>query len=427
MNFLQKFREKQHSVLLVNTIMLYILRFSTIFLSFITQGYQSRVLGMELLGTLGAAQYTTNFFQIFIDFGFILSATAEVSRQRDDKKALSRVLTSVVLAKTAFIAISFAVLFLFVAPGLKDDKEVLTYVLFLIGTALNSFLPDFMYRGLEQMTTITVRAVSIKFFATMMIFLFVHQPQDYYRVPLFTAIGNIGAIVFVYWHLFTKMGVRFCGVSWREVWVELKDSSQFFLSKVAASINSNLNGILLSAVAGSAATGLYTNADKVIGAAKSGMSPIADSLYPHMMKHRNFGLIKKAMLLVYPVILLGCAIVFIFAEPLLVFWLGAGGSQVVLPLRLLIPVAVFSFPNYVLGYPTMGAMGLAKFANISVVFGTFIYLAGVAVIWFTCGISLVSLCLLTGVTEGSILAFRLVVIVKNRKLMGAGANGKSDS
>ena len=427
MNFLQKFREKQHSVLLVNTIMLYILRFSTIFLSFITQGYQSRVLGMELLGTLGAAQYTTNFFQIFIDFGFILSATAEVSRQRDDKKALSRVLTSVVLAKTAFIAISFAVLFLFVAPGLKDDKEVLTYVLFLIGTALNSFLPDFMYRGLEQMTTITVRAVSIKFFATMMIFLFVHQPQDYYRVPLFTAIGNIGAIVFVYWHLFTKMGVRFCGVSWREVWVELKDSSQFFLSKVAASINSNLNGILLSAVAGSAATGLYTNADKIIGAARSGMSPIADSLYPHMMKHRNFGLIKKAMLLVYPVILLGCAIVFIFAEPLLVFWLGAGGSQVVLPLRLLIPVAVFSFPNYVLGYPTMGAMGLAKFANISVVFGTFIYLAGVAVIWFTCGISLVSLCLLTGVTEGSILAFRLVVIVKNRKLMGAGANGKSDS
>ena len=45
------------------------------------------------------------------------------------------------------------------------------------------------------------------------------------------------------------------------------------------------------------------------------MSPIADSLYPHMMKHRNFRLIKKAMLLVYPIILVGCAIVFIFAEP----------------------------------------------------------------------------------------------------------------
>ena len=64
--------------------------------------------------------------------------------------------------------------------------------------------------------------------------------------------------------------------------------------------------------------------------------------------------------------------------------------------------------------------GLAKFANISVVFGTFVYLAGVAVLWLTVGINLVSLCLLTSLTEGSILAFRLVVIVKNRRLMGAG-------
>ena len=147
------------------------------------------------------------------------------------------------------------------------------------------------------------------------------------------------------------------------------------------------------------------------------MSPIADSLYPHMMKHRNFGLIKKAMLLVYPIILVGCAIVFIFAEPLLVLWLGAEGSKVVLPLRLLIPVAVFCFPNYVLGYPTLGAMGLAKYANISVVFGTVVYLAGAGLIWALWGVNLVNLCILTSVTEGSILLFRLVVILKNRRLM----------
>lgn len=427
MGLKQKLGKIRRGGLLENTLMLYILQFSNMAMGLLTQGYQMRVLGVELIGVLGAAQYATNFFQILIDFGFIYSATAKVSRFREDRQVLNKVLTCVIISKVLFMALSFGILLAFIAPSLADTSQVMVYVFYLLSVCTYALLPDFMYRGLEQMTTITVRAVSIKFFATMMIFLFVHQPQDYYRVPLFTAIGNIGAIVFVYWHLFTRMGVRFCAVSWREVWAELKDSSQFFLSKVAASINSNLNGILLNAVAGSTATGLYTNADKVIGAAKSGMSPIADSLYPHMMKHRNFGLIKKAMLLVYPVILLGCAIVFIFAEPLLVFWLGQEGSQVVLPLRLLIPVAVFSFPNYVLGYPTMGAMGLAKFANISVVFGTFVYLAGAAIIWFTCGIHLVSLCLLTSVTEGSILAFRLVVIVKNRKRMGAETGGNTAS
>ena len=419
MNLKLKWNRPRRGGLLENTVMLYILQFSNMALGLLTQGYQMRVLGLDNVGVLSAAQYATNFFQILIDFGFIYSATAKVSRFREDKNVLNKVLTCVILAKAMFMAVSFLILFAFIAPTLPDMSQVLVYAFYLISVCTYALLPDFMYRGLEQMSTITIRAVAIKFFATLMIFLFVHQPGDYFLVPLFTAVGNLGAIVFVYWHLFRRVGIHFCRVTWREIWVELKDSSQFFLSKVAASINSNLNGILLNSLAGPAATGLYANADKVIGAAKSGMSPIADSLYPHMMKHKNFSLIKKAMLIVYPVILLGCAVVFLFAEPLLVFWLGAEGSQVVLPLRLLIPVAVFSFPNYVLGYPTLGAMGLAKYANIAVVFGTAVYLLGALLLWFTAGINLVTLCLLTSVTEGSILAFRLVVIVKNRKLMGA--------
>lgn len=419
MNLKLKWNRPRRGGLLENTVMLYILQFSNMALGLLTQGYQMRVLGLDNVGVLSAAQYATNFFQILIDFGFIYSATAKVSRFREDKNVLNKVLTCVILAKAMFMAVSFLILFAFIAPTLPDMSQVLVYAFYLISVCTYALLPDFMYRGLEQMSTITIRAVAIKFFATLMIFLFVHQPGDYFLVPLFTAVGNLEAIVFVYWHLFRRVGIHFCRVTWREIWVELKDSSQFFLSKVAASINSNLNGILLNSLAGPAATGLYANADKVIGAAKSGMSPIADSLYPHMMKHKNFSLIKKAMLIVYPVILLGCAVVFLFAEPLLVFWLGAEGSQVVLPLRLLIPVAVFSFPNYVLGYPTLGAMGLAKYANIAVVFGTAVYLLGALLLWFTVGINLVTLCLLTSVTEGSILAFRLVVIVKNRKLMGA--------
>ena len=67
-------------------------------------------------------------------------------------------------------------------------------------------------------------------------------------------------------------------------------------------------------------------------------------------------------------------------------------------------------------------MGLAKYATIAVVFGTAVSLLGALLLWFTVGINLVTLCLLTSVTEGSILAFRLVVIVKNRKLMGASRN-----
>lgn len=417
---------KRHS-LLENTIMLYILQFSNMALGMLTQGYKMRVLGVELVGVLGAGQYAANFFLIFMDFGFLLSATAKVSARRDDKGELSRLLSCVVTAKVIFAIISVFVLSFLLVPALNDTGEVLTYSFFLLSTIAATMLPDYMYRGLEQMSAITVRAVAIKLTATLLIFLLVRRPEDYYLSPLCTAIGNIGALAFVYWHLKKKVGVSLKRVSFRDVWIEIKDSSQFLLSRMAASINSNLNGLLLKHVMPDTgegmfqnpaiATGLYTNADTVITAARNGMSPIADSLYPHMMKHRNFQIIKKAMLFVYPVILLGCAFVFTFAEVLLTIWLGPEGKNVVLPLRLMIPVAVFAFPNYVLGYPTLGAMGLAKYANISTGFGTAVYLLGALICNYTVGINLIVLCLLSSLTELSILLFRVTVIVKNRHLM----------
>lgn len=436
MNIKEKWNNRTRHSLLENTIMLYILQFSNMALGMLTQGYKMRVLGVELVGLLGAGQYAANFFLIFLDFGFLLSATAKISARREEKKELSRILSCVVAAKVLFTLISAAVLGFFIVPRLSGPGEVLAYVFFFLSTVGVTMLPDYMYRGLEQMSAITVRAVLIKLVATGLVFLLVQKPEDFYMVPMCTAIGNIGALAFVYWHLFTRVGVRFCRVSPRDVWTEIKDSSQFLFSRVAASINSNLNGLLLKHAmpAGgtgifadpNAATGLYTNADTVIIAARNGMSPIADSLYPHMMKHKNFGIIKKAMLYIYPVILAGCAVVFIFAEPLLTLWLGPEGKNVVLPLRLMIPVAVCCFPNYVLGYPTLGAMGLAKYANISTACGTVVYLAGAAACYYTVGVNLITLCILSSLTEFSILVFRLVIIFAHRRLLRQQPVGKEE-
>lgn len=434
MTIKEKWKNRKRHSLLENTIMLYILQFSNMALGMLTQGYKMRVLGVELVGVLGAGQYAANFFLIFMDFGFLLSATAKVSARRDDKRELSRLLSCVVAAKLIFALISIGVMAFLIAPNLSGTGEVLTYSFFLLSTIASTLLPDYMYRGLEQMSAITVRAIAIKLVATTLIFVLVRRPEDFYLSPLCTAIGNLGALVFVYWHLSKKVGVGFMRVSFRDIWAEIKDSSQFLLSRMAASINSNLNGLLLKHAmpdtgislytSPEAATGLYTSADTVITAARNCISPIADSLYPHMMKNKNFKIIKRTMLFFYPLYLLGCAFVFVFAKPLLILWLGPAGENVVLPLRLMIPAAVFSFPNYVLSYPTLGAMGLSKYANYSIIFGTVVFLAGTAVCWLTTGINLIALCVLTSLTEFSTFLFQLAVIIRNREILKQPPVGK---
>ena len=147
------------------------------------------------------------------------------------------------------------------------------------------------------------------------------------------------------------------------------------------------------------------------------MSPISDSLYPHMMRSRNFKLIKKTLAIFMPLILLGCGVLFFFAEPICVLVYGGGYRESALALRALLPSLIFTFPNYILGFPTLSAMGLAKYVNLTTILGTVFHVLGLVLLFATHHLTMVTLCLLTGCTELLVLVFRLVIIWKNRRLM----------
>ena len=98
--------ESKNKILIKNTVMLYILQFSTYLFSFITVPYQTRVLGPEIYGVLGFATAVMAYFQLFMDFGFILSATEDISKNRDDHNYICKRLTSITILKTIFAVFS---------------------------------------------------------------------------------------------------------------------------------------------------------------------------------------------------------------------------------------------------------------------------------------------------------------------------------
>ena len=135
-------------VLLKNTFMLYILQFSNYFLSLVAVPYESRVLSPVNYGKLGVAAAIMVYFQLVIDFGFLLSATEEVSRRRDDKEAVSKILTAVTISKLLLAGISAVVLLILcrAIPGWRADTGF--YFLYFIATVLTSLMPDYLYRCL---------------------------------------------------------------------------------------------------------------------------------------------------------------------------------------------------------------------------------------------------------------------------------------
>lgn len=408
-------------VLLKNTVMLYLLTFSTYILNLIIVPYQTRVLGPDKFGLIGLATAIIVYVQLFIDFGFLLSATEEVANNQGDRKKLSQIFTSVTLNKFVLSIISVSVLLgaCMLVPRWKEN--FLFILLYCVSTVFSSLMPDFLYRGIEKMGSITVRTVLIRVFFTAMVLVFVKEPSDYMLIPLLQIIGNAVALIATYVHLYVKLGVKFVACRVSDMFGTMKSSLPFFASRIAGTVYSAANTIILDFISGGAMTAFYTSADKLISTAKSGLSPISDSMYPYMVKHKDFKMVKRVLLLLEPVIIIGCAVLFIWAVPICTWFFGEEYEYTAYALRALLPIAVVILPSYIFGFPVLGAMGLSKHANYSVILASVIHVFNLVLLSILGVMNIITLGIATSVAEVIVLTYRVAVVVKNRRLLTKGA------
>lgn len=408
--------DNRKNILLKNTVMLYIVTFSAYFFNFITVPYQTRVLGPAVYGNLGFAQSFAAYFQLLLDFGFLLSATAEVSLHRDEPKELSKILSAILLCKALL-----SVLCLAVATGLclsvkRFQGDMLLYMLCILAAMANSFLPDYLYRGLEKMSAITYRTVGVRLFFAVAIFLTLRTQNQYYVVPILNLLGAVGACTWVYFDVYHRLGIKLTRVSGGYVLQTMKSSAEYFFSRVATTIYGATNTFILGFEYPVGATvGYYTSAEKLLTAARSALSPISDSLYPYMVVHKDYKLVKKILIILMPGIVAGCIVVGIFAEPFCVLLLGeeyrASGEL----LRLLLPLVVLALPVYLCGFPLLTPLGLARYANLSVIIASGVHLVQVAALLVTGNLTTKAICIATIITECVVLGIRLFAIFTKRK------------
>jgi PST family polysaccharide transporter len=408
--------DKKNKLLLSNTIMLYIMTFSTQLLNVATVPYLTRVLGAVVYGKIGLALSYMTYIYIILDFGFILSATQKVVEHREDRQYLCELFTAVTIAKIALgVLISF-VFFGITALSSSMREDFTFYMVYLISYIIFALMPDFLYRGFEQMTIITYRSVAIKVLFTVLIFVFVRDKSQYWLIPVFNFIGNAISVVIMYIDLRKRFSVHMCKTNITTIFRHVKDSVQFFASRAASATYQAANIIVLSFLYGNAAViGYYTAADKISSLVKSGSSPVADSLYPYMIKNKNFRLVKKIHLIVMPVIFVACVFVAIFADEICVILFGSEYRSTGLILRLLLPYIFLIFPSYVVAFPVMVPMGLKKYANLSNIVGLILQFFFILILVIIGELNVYTLCACTSVTQALVLIYRLIYVFKYRK------------
>ena len=415
----------QRKSLLNNTIMLFLLTGSNYVFGLISVPYLTRVLGADTYGLIGLGNAFYTIVQLILDFGFILSGTLEIAKHQDDHAAVERIASAVLLARIMLIIPTFLVTLIIISTvgRFSDDKPL--YLAYFAYAACNALVPDFLYRGLENMTNVTIRNVVVKVVFVACVFMFVKEPSQYHLVPVFYMLGALISLAVMYEHVFRVLHIRFIRVSFVEVWEQLKKSSLYFLSRIASTVFASMNTIVLGFMAPSGPSlGYYTATNTTINAARQAVTPLSGSLFPNIVRTKNYRLLMKVTFWGEIVFISGCLVVGVFAEPLCEFVFGEGYGGMAPMLRVMLPLVPISLASYLFGWAGLGSLGMDVVTNVSVVVGAVFHVLLMMVLWFTNYLSIMAICVSSVLTQSLILAIRAVAMFKGiRELQQAKSDG----
>lgn len=361
-----KQRLKQHKQLLENILSLSVLQVLNIVLPLITLPYLMTVVGKSNYGAYAVAFSMVNYITLVSAYGFGFSATKQISQHRNDIRTVSKIFSSVLVAKM-FLAILSALPFLvisFFAFGAKYSLMVALGLGIVLGELLN---PVWLFQGMENMKFMTLVNFICKLVSVLLIFTIIRTPDQYIYIILMDSIGYLCAGVLSVIIALKIFKVRFTRPAVNDVIFQLKDGWFIFWSTIFMTLYRSSNVFILKFFVSDAAIGIYAGAEKVIKAGQVIASPISTALFPNLSARFNNNTLKdNKKTLLRTSIIIGClvfliAIAVFVASPLInKLLLGGQDDGTICLIRIMVPIIFFGCINYILGIVGLINLGQQK-------------------------------------------------------------------
>lgn len=397
--------------LLSNFISLSALQAVTYILPLLTMPYLVRVLGVGRYGKVMFAQAFVMYFVVLVDYGFTLSATREVSIHRDDKEKLTQIYSSVMIIKAVLIAVSFCILLLVV---FSFDKFRCDWKLhfFTFGLVIGQALfPVWYFQGVERMKYITIINILSKVIFTILIFVVIRTPEDYFFVPVVNSLGMIVAALLSLWIIHKQFGQIFAFQKIAIIVGHFKESTQFFLSRVSLSLYTASNVFVLGLILNTTMVGYYSIAETLYKGLQSLYSPIVTTLYPYVAKQKNISLFKKIFTFTVIGNVAVIAILAISAKTLFALLFGVGYTlSSVYVFYILLIASLVVVPSIMMGYPFLAALGHPNEANRSIIIGSTAHLIGLCLLVILDALTIFTVSCMVVVTESIVISLRIYSI-----------------
>ena len=394
-----------------NTFFLYIMTGAKFVLPLIITACLTRRLGPDAYGVISYLTPVMGYFILLFDFGFNFSATKKIAQHRADPVLIEKTIAAVYTAKILLVLAGFLPLMLLLLCIDLLRQYVLLTVLYYLSTAVQIFIPDFLYRGLEKMEGVTTRYILAKLITAVLIFLAVRDDGGLILVPLAYLIGTVAAALHTNHHMVKKLGYRVALAGLREAAAELRESGIYFVSTFASTALSVTSTFVMGIVGMPTAQIAYWGvAFQVVQAVQAMYDPITTSIYPHVAGKRDHKFVLRITLCLLPLVAAGCVLLYCLAGLAVKIIAGSAYLAAVPVLQALTPMLLFSFVAQMLGFPLLGALGRERQASFTTLVAAGAQILGLVGLALSHHFTLLSLALLRNVTELIFMILRIYFV-----------------
>lgn len=325
--------------LLYNFFSLGIVQAITSLLQLIVIPYVIAKIGVDGFGVVAVAQMVMFYLSAVTEYGFSQTATREISIQRDDHQALSKIFFRVIISRLVLCFISFLLLlllFVFVPVFRLHSLLYLTGFMFVIG---QSVLINWFFTGTESMQLMAVITLIARVLFVVPVFIFIKSKNDDALYLFFLGAGNFIIGLFSIFLAIRKHHFLFVMPAIKDIGEEFRKGWQITATNLANNICQYSNIFILRFFTNDFVTGYYGIAERIFLTLRQMLAVYSQAVYPQvcllMNKGREavVGYLKKNYVPFLGLLLVGCILLFALAPWILYFFIGHEYGNSILLLR----------------------------------------------------------------------------------------------
>jgi len=323
-----------------NAIALYAVQFVLTLLPLLTLPWMARVLGLAELGVVLFTQSFAFLVGMLIEYGFGLSATRRIARERDDPAAMAATVGAVQAAKLLLIGIATigALVALVAVREFREDPRLLAFGWAL--AALTGLNPFWFFTGVERLRLVAFVDVAVRLLITAAILLVVREEGQGFRVLWIWTLGSALSLTVLTTIMYRQVALRRPAPGAPRL--ALTEGWALFVTTASVSLYTSGVVFMLGLVTSNARLAMFAAAERIARVALRAIGPVASAAYPRVSHMLSVGRTDRAQQLSFLVLtfvtavaVLSAALLYVSAPTVVRLLFGARYAETVGLLRVM--------------------------------------------------------------------------------------------